>query len=150
LEVGQIECPRCVPHATGFHDPSPVTPGAATGGPLVGLAVGLAVAVIGAFFWAWLVSTTGISTWPAVLLGTAIGAVVRLTGGENQAARAVIGLFCGVVGIVGGVALIARGLNYDAGRIGAALSVANIAFVFVGLSLAKSISSGKAKPQPIS
>jgi len=151
IPEGGIECPHClVGHRDLLANPSPIVPRAAGGSRPLAFAVGMVLAVLSAFGWAWLVSKWGFMGWPAIFIGVLSGLTIRTLAGPSANINGVLGSICGVVGIGGGLALIY--FNWTAGfdELTKEADFVNFAFIFVGLSLARSLAAGtKRLPQQL-
>ncbi|NLH46971.1 MAG: hypothetical protein GX444_00045 [Myxococcales bacterium] len=149
LPENQIECPVCTANRALLDQPRPIGPETAVSGKLPALAVGLIVAVLGAFGWdLWFRWSGAPQFWPAVPIGLVVGLAVRLTGGPDSPVKGLIGFFCGVVGIGGGVLLMLYHLDFAVDKFTPLADATNLAYLFVGLSLSRSLSVGKKKPAP--
>ena len=127
-----------------LESPLPIVPEAVGGSPALALVVGAFLGGFGALVWAWVAAATdSVFAWPAVIIGAAVGFGVRLVGGSNNTVKSIIGTACAVGGIGGGIVLIAYQWDFDQERLGSAVDFTNIAFVFIGVSLARSLSAGK-------
>lgn len=110
----------------------------------MGFAAGVVAGLLGAFAWAWLTVALGyLFAWPALVIGVAVGLAVRVTGGTNLAVKGVLGFVCGVVGIGAGLLFMLYQVDFELERFAAVADLTNIAFVFIGLSLARSLAGGK-------
>ena len=128
-------------------EPTPIVPESSSGSPAIAFVVGAVVAGFSAFGWAWFTDMTGrLFGWPAIIIGVLVGLVVRLTGGPYPMAKSFIGTICGALGIGGGLLLILYQLDFDFDLLAGAIDITNLAFLFIGLSLARSFSSGKKSP----
>lgn len=140
---GRIECPHCVvDRQEQLNDSTPIVPRATGGSRALAFAVGMVLAVLGAFGWAWLVSTWGFVGWPAVIIGVVSGLTIRILGSPPANINGVLGSICGVAGIGGGIALIYFSWTGDFETLAKEANFLNFAFVFIGLSLARSLAAG--------
>ncbi len=140
---GSIECPHClVGHRELLASAAPIVPRAAGGSRPLAFAVGMILAVLCAFGWAWLVSKWGFMGWPALFIGVISGLTIRLLAGPPTSVNGVLGSICGVVGIGGGLALIYFNWTADFETLTKEADFINFAFIFVGLSLARSLAAG--------
>lgn len=142
---GTIECPKCVARSANLQDPTPIAPTLRAGSPLLGLALGAATAAAGAAGWLWFSATfASLQTWPAIVIGAAVGMVVRATGGPEAQVKAFIGTLCGALGIGGGVLMLLLHYQLNADEIAReAAQLHNLAYLLIGLSLARSLSAPK-------
>jgi len=145
LPEGSIECPRCHPKNLAAMAPQPIIPERAAGSSALALILGLVVAGGGAYVWALTVHWIGLLAWPAIIIGGAVGLVVRVTGKPSEPSNGMIGALCGIVGIGGGLLLIYLQKNYSVKELMSAADVTNLAFIFIGFSLSRSLSSSKSK-----
>jgi len=125
IPEGGIECPHClVGHRDLLANPSPIVPRAAGGSRPLAFAVGMVLAVLSAFGWAWLVSKWGFMGWPAIFIGVLSGLTIRTLAYFNWPA------------------------GFD--ELTKEADFVNFAFIFVGLSLARSLAAGtKRLPQQL-
>ena len=146
---GTIECPRCARSGSVTYDPTPIAPGAASGSPVLGFLLGLIVAALGAGGWLWVSATfSTIQAWPAVVIGVAVGLIVRVTGGREPQVKQLIGTICGAAGIAGGAALVISHWEMKPDDIAkAAGQYSTLAELLIGLSLARSLSAPKSRQQ---
>ena len=144
LPPGRIECEKCIGQSRWMLENRPIEPEPTRGSPALGLVVGLAVAGLGAFGWAWLVQATDrFHSWPAVVIGVAVGMTVRFAGGAHSSLKGFIGAFCGLVGIGGAIAVIVFLFGQAEMVMGAAADFGNIVLLFIGLSLSRSLPGTK-------
>jgi hypothetical protein len=144
LNIHEMPPPNIEGFRKHLESPLPIVPEAVGGSPALALVVGAFLGGFGALVWAWVAAATGsVFAWPAVVIGAAVGLGVRLVGGSNNTIKSVVGTACAVGGIGGGIALIAYQWDFDQERLASAADFTNIAFVFIGVSLARSLSAGK-------
>ncbi|MDP8225764.1 MAG: zinc ribbon domain-containing protein [Candidatus Lernaella stagnicola] len=147
LPEGSIECPHCIQDSAFAFEPYPIVPESSAGGGAIALVVAVFVAGAGAIGWAWFTTLTGrLFGWPAILIGVLVGLAVRVSGGPEPRTRGIIGLIGGVVGIGGGILLILYQIAFNWDVLAGAADVSNVAFIFVGLSLARSLAGAKKRP----
>lgn len=145
IPEGTLECPRCKP--LDISNPNPLGPSAERGNMALGIAAGLVVAILGGYGWALYVAfTNDLTAWPAIVIGGLVGLVLRFLGGQPSQVTGLVGAFCGLVGIGGGIVLILLQWEGETEELMNAAEFINLAFIFFGLSMARSLASGK-KPK---
>ncbi len=148
LPEGKIECPRChVGHLAENNEP--IVPGRQRGALWLAAGVALVLAIVGGWSWAWFVIwAKELTAVPTLVIGAVVGGSIRLLGGRPSPSGGVLATFVTMLGVGFGLVLIYLRWPGNKEELAAALQIANIAFLLIALSIARSLGGVRKEGMP--